>query len=158
MFYPRNIYWHYFTFYAFYIRIHLNFKLHVKLSWSEIYGPKWASHWNRHFCAGGNCEFWGDSVWHIVDYLVNVLRCGAIRTQTNCRVVGGVIFCAGFASIILSEGHLSVGRFSLFRFSLFRSIGDKCKQIHISHQLLLSALAETRPSVSATERQRYNQM
>jgi len=39
-----------------------------------------------------------------------------------------------------------------------QNYGEKCSEIRITHQLLMSALLETRPSVSASERRRYNQI
>ncbi len=49
--------------------------------------------------------------------------------------------------------------FSMCLFYAF-AIGDNNKPspIHITHQLLVDALRETRPSVTASERQRYDRM
>lgn len=52
----------------------------------------------------------------------------------------------------------SLSDFPLYLLLCAFAAGDKPSQMRITHQLLMNALRETRPSVTASERQRYDRM
>lgn len=74
------------------------------------------------------------------------------------------VYTQTYINIYLCLSVYSSYRLILYLVSLYTCLlcafaaDDKPSQIRITHQLLMNALRETRPSVTASERQRYDRM